>query len=77
MKIEYNSLNNNKTWDLVPLPKGAKALKTRWVYKVKNPNNSQNVNDITFKSRFVDKSFEQLYSLNYIETYAAVIKQLA
>jgi hypothetical protein len=77
MKIEYNSLNNNKTWDLVPLPKGAKALKTRWVYKVKNPNNSQNVNDVTFKSRFVAKGFEQLYGLNYIETYAAVIKQLA
>ncbi len=40
MKIEYNSLNKNNTWDLVPLLKGAKALKTRWVYKAKNPNNS-------------------------------------
>ena len=77
MKIEYNSLNKNKTWDLVPLPKGAKALKTRWVYKIKNPNNSQDISDITFKSRFVAKGFEQLYGLDYLETFAAVIKQMA
>ena len=28
MKIEYNSLNNNNIWELVPLPEDAKALKT-------------------------------------------------
>jgi hypothetical protein len=77
MKLEYNSLNNNNTWELVPLPEGAKALKTRWVYKVKNPDNSQNINEVIFKSRFTAKGFEQLYGLDYLETYAAVIKQIA
>src|SRR5271168_5110705 len=77
MKIEYNSINNNKTWDLVPLPKGAKVLKTRWVYKIKNPENSLDLNKITFKFRFITKGFEQLYGLNYLETYASVIKQIA
>ena len=32
---EMNSLKTNKTWDLVPLPPNRKALKNRWVYKVK------------------------------------------
>jgi hypothetical protein len=77
MKIEYDSLHKNNTWELVPLPKGAKALKTRWVYKIKNPNNSQNINEVVFKSRFVAKGFEQLYGLDYLETFAAVIKQIA
>ena len=77
MKIEYNSINNNKTWDLVPLPKRAKVLKTKWVYKIKNPENSLDLNKITFKSRFIAKGFEQLYGLNYLETYILVIKQIA
>ena len=35
MEEEMNSLKTNKTWDLVPLPPNRKALKNRWVYKVK------------------------------------------
>ena len=79
MKTELDLLTKNKTWELVPLPEGAKPLKTRWVYKIKNPNNSQDLtsSDVVFKSRFVAKGFEQLYSLDYLETFAAVIKQMA
>ena len=58
MKIEYNSINNNNTQELVPLPKGVKALKTKWVYKVKNPKNSLDINKVIFKSRFITKGFE-------------------
>ena len=79
MKIEYNSINNNNTWELVPLPIGARVLKTRWVYKLKNPKNSLDLDseEVEFKSRFVAKGFEQLYGLDYLETYAAVIRQIA
>ena len=33
--LEMESLEKNKTWTLVPLPKGRKAIGNRWVFRVK------------------------------------------
>ena len=35
MQDEMKSLYENNTFELVKLPKGKRALKNRWVYKVK------------------------------------------
>ena len=35
MKKELNSIEKNKTWNLVDLPPSKKAIGTRWVYKLK------------------------------------------
>ncbi|KFY67852.1 hypothetical protein V497_00175, partial [Pseudogymnoascus sp. VKM F-4516 (FW-969)] len=70
---ELESLKSNNTWELVPKPKNAKILNTRWVYKLK-PHKDDT---IEFKARFVAKGFEQIYGLDYIDTFAAVVKQLA
>jgi hypothetical protein len=48
-------------------------IKTRWVYKVKDLNNSY----LELKSRFVAKGFEQYYGRDYLDSYAGVIKQIA
>jgi Reverse transcriptase (RNA-dependent DNA polymerase)/gag-polypeptide of LTR copia-type/Integrase core domain len=69
---ELDSLTSNNTWDLVPRPKDAKVLNTRWVYKTKRQDQI-----VELKARFVAKGFEQLYGLDYIDTFASVIKQLA
>jgi hypothetical protein len=34
MNKEYHSLMENDTWDLVPLPKGRKLVRCKWVYKL-------------------------------------------
>jgi hypothetical protein len=70
---ELTSLKSNNTWELVTRPKDAKVLNTRWVYRTK----SNKDDTIEFKARFVAKGFEQLYGLDYIDTFASVIKQLA
>ena len=69
---ELDSLISNNTWELVPKPKDTKVLNTRWVYKTKPKDDI-----VELKARFIAKGFEQLYGLDYIDTFASVIKQLA
>ena len=38
MQEEMNSLHKNKTYELVELPKGKKALRNKWVFKLKKDN---------------------------------------
>jgi hypothetical protein len=37
MKLEFDSIQRNKTWKLIDLPKGKKPISAKWVFKVK-PN---------------------------------------
>ena len=39
MQSKMSSLMKNKTWDLVSLPHGKKALPCKWVYKMKVTGN--------------------------------------
>jgi hypothetical protein len=41
MNDELNALSINKTWSLVPLPKGKKTIGSKWVYKVKYKSNGE------------------------------------
>ena len=41
MHEEMEALQRNKTWELVQLPKGRKAIGNKWVYKIKRDGNDQ------------------------------------
>ncbi|KAH9751503.1 hypothetical protein KPL71_014323 [Citrus sinensis] len=38
---EIEALHKNKTWELVSLPRGRKAIGNKWVYKIKRDGNNQ------------------------------------
>jgi hypothetical protein len=67
MQEEYNSLLENQTWDLVPLPSGRKLVRCRWVYRTKSTADGY---VIRYKARLVSKGFQQVHGIDYDETFA-------
>ena len=63
---EYNSLQKNKTYILVPKPAGKPVVSTKWVLEIKDTG--------LYKGRFVARGFTQREGVNYDETFAPVVK---
>ena len=71
MKVEYEALMKNETWDLVPYPNEKNVISNNWIYKVK----FNSVGDIEkYKARLVAKGFAQKYGVDYEETFAPMVK---
>jgi len=66
MKKELDSIMKNKTWTLVPRPKDAKVVKSRWVLRTKDNG--------MYKACFCAKGFAQRWGEDYDETFAPVAK---
>ncbi|KAH9681106.1 hypothetical protein KPL71_026832 [Citrus sinensis] len=56
MQEEIEALRKNKTWELVPLPHGRKAIGNKWVYKIKRDSNDQVEQ---YRARLVVKGYAQ------------------
>lgn len=69
--LEYESLLENETWDLVTLPKDRKAVGSRWVFKVKHHCDGSVER---YKCRLVAKGYAQLYGADYDETFSPVVR---
>jgi len=41
IREEMEAFHRNKTWELVELPEGRKAIGCKWVYKIKHDGNDQ------------------------------------
>ena len=68
---EYQALLENNTWDLVPLPKGRKAIKSKWIFKVKyHADGSID----KFKSRLCVVGCMQRSGLDYNEVFSPVCR---
>ena len=71
MQEEFKSLQDNETWELVPLPSKRKLVQCKWVYRTKVAENGSN---IKYKARLVSKGFSQFQGLEYTNTFALVAK---
>src|SRR5438046_746606 len=68
---EYNSLIKNHTWDLVPRPKGRRIVTNKWALKHKK---NEIARIVRLKVRLVARGFSQMYGVDYLDTYAPVVK---
>ena len=69
MEDEMKSLNANKVWDLKIIPKGAKIVGCKWVYKTKLDSQG---NIERYKARLMAKGFTQREGIDYNETFSPV-----
>ena len=68
---EIDSIIKNKTWIMVDLPIGAKAIGLKWVFKLKR-NSDGSINK--YKARLVAKGYVQQYGVDFEEVFAPVAR---
>lgn len=71
MDDEYQSLLDNNTWTVVYRPTGRRVLTGRWVFRRKLDATGSVARH---KARFVVRGFEQVFGLDFDETFASVVK---
>ncbi|KFK44446.1 hypothetical protein AALP_AA1G257500 [Arabis alpina] len=68
---EVGAMQRNETWYEADLPKGKKAVSSKWVFTIKHLSNG----DIErYKARLVARGFTQTYGEDFTDTFAPVAK---
>ncbi|XP_015111352.1 uncharacterized protein LOC107037352 [Diachasma alloeum] len=68
---EIQSLEDNETWDLEPVPKGKVPIGSKWVFRTKTTPDG---GPARHKARLVAQGFSQKYGIDYDEVFAPVVK---
>lgn len=72
MSLEMESLIDKHVFNLVPLPKGKKAIRCRWAYRTKKKVDKTVEKH---KARLVAKGYLQRKGIDYHKTYAPSTRQ--
>ena len=70
MQEEMDSLLENKTWDLLKLMRGRKALQNKWVYKLRHEGKGKKER---YKARLVVKGFSQKEGIYFNEYFSPIV----
>lgn len=71
MDEEYQSLLENKTWEMTTLPENKRPIPCKWVFKTKTNENGEIVR---YKARLVIKGCSQKPGVDYTEVFSPVIR---
>lgn len=71
MKEEFNSIQENVTWELTELPNDRKSVGSKWVFKRKTNEKGETVR---YKARLVAQGFSQKFGIDYDEVFAPVAR---
>ncbi|GJY83844.1 ribonuclease H-like domain-containing protein [Tanacetum coccineum] len=71
MNKEMAALLRNDTWEIVDLPKGRKAIGSKWIWKLKFKSSGEIER---YKARLVAQGFGQKEGIDYEETFSPVVK---
>ena len=71
MEDELQSLQENNTWELVPLPPKRKVVQCKWVFRNKLAADGS---DIKHKDMLVANGYSYFHGIDYTETFALVAK---
>ena len=71
MDEEFQALQKQGTWSLVPLPPSKNVEGCKWVYKLKTHSDGTIAK---YKARLVAKGFYQQHGIDFNETFSPVIK---
>jgi hypothetical protein len=68
---EIASLIEHGTWELVPLPAGRRALKNKWVFRLKTDESG---NVTRYKARLCACGYNQVAGIDYKEIFSPVVR---
>lgn len=71
MQDEFQALQKNKTWHLVPPRAGLNIIDCMWIFKLKRKADGS---IDRYKARLVAKGFKQQYGVDYDDTFSSVVK---
>ena len=71
MVEDYESIVKNSAWEVVPRPVRILVVGSRWIYKVKQ---LENTSVEKYKARFVSQGFSQVEGIDYEETFAPITR---
>jgi histone deacetylase 1/2 len=71
MDCEFQALQKNETWHLVPSKRGMNIIDCKWVFKIKRKVDGS---IDRYKARLVAKGYKQCYGIDYEDTFSPVVK---